>query len=430
MATRAPFLNQRYGGYYHSDIPKEDEELTHVGPGTSCGEYLRRFWHPITTSDDLKDLPLALRIMGEDLVAFRDKKGRVGLLELHCTHRGTSLEYGQIEEEGIRCCYHGWLFGYDGAILDTPGEPPESTFKDRLCQGAYPTHEYMGMVWAYMGPLEKQPVFPIYDTFNPVPGYCLSKPGREYWPCNWLQVKDNSMDPFHTAILHGYEVKMGVGAFSNAFQEFGTLDWMESPIGTIYMHSRRIGDKVWVRTTDFIAPTLHQIAINTEKAIEDHGTSLPWVILWLVPVDDTHSTVFTLRMNPGDEPKPARPAQFQFGSVRPYEEMQRVPGDYEAQMSQRPIAVHGMEHLGTTDRGVIMLRRTVRRGIEAVRNGETPEGIIRTTDGVIPTYAGNTVVHCPPAASQEEDRKLLLEVGQKVGEGLLSGTTHRSQSTL
>ena len=427
MATRAPFLNQRFGGYYHNDIRMEDEELTHVGPGTPGGEYLRRFWHPVAASDDLTDLPLGLRIMGEDLVAFRDKKGRVGLLELHCTHRGTSLEYGQIEEEGIRCCYHGWLFGYDGAILDTPGEPPESTFKDRLCQGAYPTHEYMGMVWAYMGPAEKQPVFPMYDTFNPVPGYCLSKPSREYWPCNWLQVKDNSMDPFHTAILHGYEVTMGVGSFSRAFQEFGTLDWMEAPNGTIYMHTRRIGDKVWIRVSDFISPTIHQIAVSNEEAKEDHGPSLPGVIFWLVPIDDTRCTTFTLRMNPGDEPQPTRPPVFQFDPVRPYEDMQRVPGDYEAQMSQRPIAIHGMEHLGHSDRGVIMLRRTVRQGIEAVKKGETPMGPVRTAGEVIPTYASNTVMHCPPAATEEEDRELMLGIGRKVAEGLLSGATPRIQ---
>ena len=108
MATaRTRFLKQRYGGYFHRDIPHEDAELTHVRPGTPGGEYLRRFWQPVCFSDDLKDMPLKVRMLGENLVAYRDKRGTVGLLELHCPHRGTSLEFGLVGEDGIRCCYHG-----------------------------------------------------------------------------------------------------------------------------------------------------------------------------------------------------------------------------------------------------------------------------------------------------------------------------------
>ena len=114
MGTRAPFLTTAYGGYLHNEVPEADEELTHVGPGTPCGEYLRRFWHPVVRSDELKDLPVRIRILGEDLVVFRDQSGRVGLLELHCPHRGTSLEFGIICETGIRCCYHFWRIDVDG----------------------------------------------------------------------------------------------------------------------------------------------------------------------------------------------------------------------------------------------------------------------------------------------------------------------------
>ena len=129
MAEKVPFLNTAYRAYDHRERPEEDAELTHVGPGTPCGEYLRRFWQPIITSEELQDLPRRLRIMGEDLVAFRDKSGAVGLLELHCPHCGTSLEFGLISAKGIRCCYHGWRFDVDGTIFETPGEPPESTLK-------------------------------------------------------------------------------------------------------------------------------------------------------------------------------------------------------------------------------------------------------------------------------------------------------------
>jgi len=142
MSTSRPFLNAPYGAYLAREEPPPDDELVRVGPGTPCGEYLRRFWQPVAFARDLTDVPLRIRIMSEDLVVFRDKAGRVGLLQLHCAHRGTSLEYGLISDRGIRCCYHGWVYDVDGTILETPGEPASSTLKDRLCQGAYPVHEY------------------------------------------------------------------------------------------------------------------------------------------------------------------------------------------------------------------------------------------------------------------------------------------------
>src|SRR5205809_8024772 len=108
MAARAPFLTTAYSAYHHRQRPPVDEERTKVGPGTPCGEYLRRFWHPVGLSGQLQDLPQAVRILGEDLVLFRDGRGQVGLVHLHCSHRGTSLEFGTVERTGIRCCYHGW----------------------------------------------------------------------------------------------------------------------------------------------------------------------------------------------------------------------------------------------------------------------------------------------------------------------------------
>src|SRR5258705_6326483 len=145
MTPAKPFLNTPYGAYLAREVPPPDPELTCVGPGTPCGEYLRRFWQPVAFARDLLDVPLRIRIMGEDLVVFRDKAGRVGLLQLHCAHRGTSLEFGLISEGGIRCCYHRWLYPVDGPILETPGEPASSTLKDRLSHGPHPTHERVGL---------------------------------------------------------------------------------------------------------------------------------------------------------------------------------------------------------------------------------------------------------------------------------------------
>ena len=201
MATRAPFLSNAYSAYYHRERPAEDEELSRVGPGTPGGEYLQTLLAAGRPVHELRDLPKQLRILGEDLVAFRDKSGAVGLLELHCPHRGTSLEFGLVGEKGIRCCYHGWLFDVDGTILETPGEPADSTLKDRLFHGAYPVHEYHGLVFAYMGPPDAPPDFPIFDTYE-LPGYQLAARQGAVWACNWLQVKDNSMDPAHLAFLH------------------------------------------------------------------------------------------------------------------------------------------------------------------------------------------------------------------------------------
>ena len=178
MVTRASFLRTRFGGYLHRELPDEDAELSHVGPNTPCGEYLRRFWQPICFSDELKDLPHRVKILGEELVVFRNLSGAVGLMELHCPHRGASLEFGLIDTRGIRCCYHGWLFAPDGTILETPGEPAISSVKDHLYHAAYPTHEHGGIVFAYMGPPNRRPPFPVYDSFVR-PGYRLIA-GQKY----------------------------------------------------------------------------------------------------------------------------------------------------------------------------------------------------------------------------------------------------------
>jgi phenylpropionate dioxygenase-like ring-hydroxylating dioxygenase large terminal subunit len=239
MSERVPFLNTAYAAYHHRARPSADEELARVGPGTPCGEYLRRFWQPVIRSEELQDLPRRLRIMGEDLVAFRDRGGSAGLLELHCPHRGTSLEFGLISDKGIRCCYHGWLFDVDGTILETPGEPSDSTLKDRLFHGAYPVREYHGLVFAYMGPPEKQPEFPILDTFD-LPGYRMVARAPTLWECNWLQVKENSMDPAHLAFLHTLPGSQG---FTDDLGALGEWDWMETPAGMVYIDTRRQDDR-------------------------------------------------------------------------------------------------------------------------------------------------------------------------------------------
>ena len=410
------FLTVPYGGYLAREIPPEDAELTHVGPGTPCGEYMRRFWQPVALSSELRDVPLRVRVLGEDLVLFRDGRGRVGLVQMRCPHRGTSLEYGLISARGLRCCYHGWLFDVDGAILETPGEPATSTLRNRLCLGAYPTREYQGLVFAYLGPPELRPELPIYDMYE-WPGV-RRVPIKTESPCNWLQIQDNSMDPVHTAFLHTI---VSGAQFTDEFGVLPALEFRETPTGMIYIAVRRIGDNVWVRINDFLVPNARQFPPESETGREVHANR-PMAIKWAMPVDDTHTlSIGYLYVAAGqsadDDERSIAKKNVGQTAARSYEERQRRPGDYDAQVGQRPIAIHALEHLGHTDRGVITLRRIVRGGIRAVRAGEDPRGLVRAAGPPLRTYSGDTVVRVPPAATPEADAELLREVGRRVAAG-------------
>ena len=427
--TRAPFLSTTYSAYYHSQVPREDEELTHIGPGTPAGEYLRRFWQPVCYADELADVPVALKILGEELVAFRDFSGRIGLVEAHCPHRGTSLEFGLVSERGIRCCYHGWLFDVDGTILETPGEPAGSTFKDRLCHGAYPVHEFQGIIFAYMGPPEDIPALPFLDTYERE-GYRLM-PGKRYdYPCNWLQILENAMDPVHASFLH--TIVAGT-QFTDEFGVIPNLDFLETPAGMISMGTRRVGDNVWVRTTECVLPNVQQIAPiwNDGKGPEE-GLDGPMMTRWIVPRDDASTMLLELRhISEAEEREPAwwldreqmLPAQLPESDILRDQQLQ--PSDYEAQVSQRPIAVHGLEHLGATDRGVTMFRRQLRRGIRAVQAGEGPGVLGLDENNRVSTFCIDTQVPMPPAATPEEDTKQLRELGLRMAAEYINSPPHK-----
>jgi nitrite reductase/ring-hydroxylating ferredoxin subunit len=431
MAKTEAVLKQRYGAYFHNRIPPEDAVLTHVGPGTPGGEYLRRFWHPVSRASSLKDLPVAIRILGEDLVLFRDRRGSIGLLERHCCHRGASLEFGVIEEQGLRCCYHGWLFDVDGTILEMPNEVP-GRYRGQLHHGAYPIHEFEGVVFAYMGPPDKIPPFPMLDTFD-VAGYELGTGEpvgiSNIKPCNWLQIMDNVVDPVHEAFLHA---RSGGAIFVDAngreiveVGEVGELAFVETPDGILCQETRRIGEDVWVRAIEYICPNIAQIpraaVLPPEyRPGETRICYIPRATRWRVPIDDTHTLEFAFVRVPHGAVNdyataPGQVLLANYGG-RSYEEMQRSPGDYEAQISQRPIARHALEHLGSTDRGVTMLRQMVRDGITAVAQGEDPKGIRRHINGTIPTYGQDVILPIPRAETEAADRALLRETARRVAE--------------
>jgi nitrite reductase/ring-hydroxylating ferredoxin subunit len=352
-------------------------------------------------------------------VVFRDQSGAVGLLHLHCPHRGTSLEYGLIGAKGIRCCYHGWLLDVDGAILETPGEPADSTLKDRLCHGAYPTHEAHGIVFAYLGPPDAKPPFPAYDSLAR-PGF-RTVPGQKYfYPCNWLQILENSMDPAHTAFLHTI---VSGAVFTEEFGVLPELDFLETPAGMIYIATRRVGENVWARMVENIMPNLQQVAPIWEDGHQEHGFSGPMMSRWIVPLDNTNTMLLELRhVSETDGVTPTWWAERRMApgqvAAPTYEEGQRRPGDYEAQVSQRPIAIHGLEHLAATDRGVTMFRNLVRRGMRAVRDGQTPMGHCSDGNTVIGTFCNDTV-RVAPAGSVEADKALIRATGRRLAEAYL-----------
>ena len=428
MATkRSQFLTKSFSAYLHREVSEDDKELTRCGPGTPAGEYLRRFWHPVSYSQQLKDLPLKVRVMGEDLVLFRDKSGSVGMLELHCSHRGTSLEYGKTEEHGIRCCYHGWLFDVDGRILETPLEPTDSTLKDRLCHGAYPVTEDKGLVFAYMGPPDKMPELPVLDLLE-LPGYkleCgeLGGVGNPK-PCNWLQLVDNFVDPLHEIVLHGTASGVQLtdlhGQLLKEITISGEADFIKSPTGIIGLVSRRIADDtVWVRNIEYISPNISMFGFPPLFPVEfgpddTEIHNIPSTIFWAVPIDDTKSIEFSLVLTHEGQanPRTTEPNPVVISNVggRTYEEMQRMPGDYEAQIGQRPIARHALEHLAASDRGVTMMRKNLRDAIREMQNGKEPMDLVREPGEVIPTYGGDTVLQIRRAPSEEQDKELMRRV--------------------
>lgn len=392
----------RQSGYgVISEIPKEDERLTHVGFGTPMGELMRRFWQPVCLSSELTDLPKKLRILGEDLVAFRDRNGRVGVLDAHCTHRGASLEYGRIEADGIRCCYHGWLFSVIGECLQQPGEPDGGKHKDKVPQPAYPAVEYGGLVFIYMGPPDLQPEFPTYDGLaqdnSELIAYRNNSRG-EIAECNWLQIQENVMDPVHTAFLHS---SISTVHFTNAYAAIPQLGFEETEFGMKYIRTSILeGGRKFIRVQEIFMPNVR--AVSEALVSEDEHIDKSRVIGWWVPVDDTHTIGFhleALRVVDGVTVPSAlqtAPVGRTSGTTpkhETYEDTQREPDDLQAQVSQRPIAVHAKEHLATTDRGIVMYRRMLQNALNALQKGSDPKGIIRNPDKrEIRVVAGNQII--------------------------------------
>ena len=420
-----------YGAYYKREWPGHDSELTETQPGSPMGELMRKFWQPICHSEELTDVPKALRLLNEDLVAFRDRSGRVGALQRHCSHRGTSLEYGIIQPRGIRCCYHGWVYDIDGTILEMPAEPKDSKIYDTVVHGAYPAFERHGLVFVYMGDPAEKPEFPEYD------GYHLPE-GTEYhafshiYPCNWLQVYENIMDHCHTATLHtnmtveSVDAQIAEGVNLDGFNDMPIMDWESTRNGNgcVFIANRRNPDNrtIWVRITEMVFPNMLQIGALFQSArAERHSTMC--LTRWHVPVDNTHMKMFGWR-HFNDEVDPLGAGNkddcgydsidFLDGqSERPYDEGQRAPSDWEALGSQRPIAVHALENPGQSDIGVYLCRKLLRSLVRGETPADTTRDISAGGKDTLSMYTQDSVLHVPPQPGKD-DAELMKEYGRKV----------------
>ena len=405
------FSLRGYAGYETRLSEHPDEELTQVGPETPCGEYLRRFWHPVYLTNDLCDLPVALKILGEELVLFRDLSGTLGLVHKRCPHRLASLEYGKCEENGIRCCYHGWHFDTDGTLLDAPGQPENlnERLKRRIKLGAYPVAEYKGLIFCYMRPMAEMPEFPVFDAmeFEKMEMVPYKAPFR----CNWLQVLDAILDPLHTSFLHS---NIGRVQFSEGFGEVGQMDFFERDTWLLGVNTRRVGEHVWFRVNELVLPNFTQAGSafatdGTQRRLYGRSSFTRWV----VPVDDENTMAlawanFGERGDPPEWNTPEGSELIEQGEVfdRTYEQRQRSPGDAEATEGMGRITVHKNENLVSSDRGITLMRKRLREQIRVVQNGGIPARASGINSEVISTYGGDTVLHIPRKGDSDESQTL------------------------
>lgn len=399
-----------------------DLAMTAVGRGTPMGELLRRYWQPVALSAELDDRdPKPVRVLGEDLVAFRDRTGRVGLLHSRCCHRGTTLYYGKIEERGLRCCYHGWLFATNGTCLEMPCEPDGSQRPQMVRQPWYPVREYHGLVFAYMGPADRMPAFPIYDCIEAdasrddrvvlasaglgsgghvvLPELNL-RSGAPVLPANWLQIFENVMDPYHVHILH---MTLSGPQFAAAMGRTPEISWADTPYGMRALQDRQMEDgRLFRRITEALVPNVRLVP-SPAAGEAGHPFEPGGLLSWVVPLDDTTTTFFSLGpflLQQDGTPHPVRRSQFGGRDWEALSELEhrRMPGDYEAQVGQGPITIHAEEHLVLSDRGILMLRRKWREQAALVENGCDPVGIAAGHEMVtVVTTAGNFLMSAADA---------------------------------
>lgn len=362
----------------------ENERLTRIGPGTPMGELQRRYWHPIAGIDEMSDRwTKRVRLLGEDLVLYKDRSGRFGLIHEFCPHRRASFAYGIPESDGIRCPYHGWKFDGAGHCIEQPNEPAESSFKSKVHTPAYPVQELGGLLWAYLGP-QPLPLLPRWEGL--VHDGAIRTIGMAVVPCNWLQIMENSFDPIHTEWLHGrfqefLEEERGAKyAISRkhlaiAFEEFeygvykrrllagareDSDDWkVGHPV--IFPNTLAVGSgggRLW---------KMHVYQIRVP--IDDENTLHIWYTAYEAPPSVTIPEHLLARIPVYDVPFRDENGEFLMDMIDAQ--------DIMAWVSQGRIFQRQTEALGTSDKGVILFRKILARELEKSERGEDPMGVIR-----------------------------------------------------
>ncbi len=373
-------------------------DIPHVGPGTPAGEWFRRYWLVVGTVQELYDIPQAVKILGEELVLFRDPNGQIGLLGEHCPHRGSSLEYGDIEDGGLRCPYHGWLFDVHGRCLEMPAEPKDSKFCQKVKHLAYPVRELGGLIFAYMGPDQaKPPPLPQYAPLLERGGQRQVEPVR-HADYNWFNFFENSADPAHVCVLHrhaGYgQQSWGDHFFS--YTDMPNVDFVEMDYGMKVVMTKpgpRPGTEfvdemslalpsiVQVGDTEFVHAKMDAAALINEGSRCEH-----W--MFVTPNDDDHFMLFTADNYRGpvesffDKLKALRAQEMPIQEVKPYDRRKYMP--YKGNVRKEDIMTQGtqgllgerQEQLGVSDRGVIKFRKIVLDAIETALQGGTPTGLL------------------------------------------------------
>jgi phenylpropionate dioxygenase-like ring-hydroxylating dioxygenase large terminal subunit len=399
-----------------------NERLTRTGPGTPCGALLRRYWQPVALVDEfdpaidpkMAERPIkAVRVMGQDLVLFRESGGRWGLLDRDCPHRGADLAFGRHEGDGLRCPFHGWKFDAAGRCLETPAEPLGSRLCERVQQRSYPLVERSGVLFAWLGEPGREPPFPDYDCFAAPSSHTFAYKGM--WHCNWLQAFEVGIDPCHTSFLHRFLEDASLEAVgdnaagrqfrSASLGEVGGERWPMSrimrefhrpdisfeaaPWGFRITTLRRMTeDLTHVRVTHEIFPQAFCIPLSPTLTITQ----------WHVPIDDTHTywyAFFTSYGTPVDKPAmreqraphippplyiPKKGRHNDWGFDAQEQRTRTFLGmgeddinihDQWAVESMGPIQDRTREHLGTTDKVIMANRRQLLSAIDAVEAGGT-----------------------------------------------------------
>src|SRR5215467_8469040 len=396
---------------------EENELITRIGPGTPMGDTMRRYWMPALLAWELPEPdcpPVRVKLLGEDLVAFRDTSGRIGLLEEYCPHRRVSLFFGRNEECGLRCVYHGWKFDVEGRCVDMMNEPAELHFKDKIRTTAYPTVEVGGIIWAYMGSPALQPPPPNFAwTQVPETHRHVTKVIQE---CNWLQAFEGGIDTSHAQILHrSFTPTIG----PNSRGPRGGAPTVEVDVTSYgYCYAGiypRPGAVSFIRAYHFVMP-FHQLRPSTT----DQGNPSVAGHIWM-PMDDDNTMVYNWEYSTTDEPLneedrlelrlgngPLEVDQTTFRSKRNRENNYLL--DRQAQKTRNFTGIEGVntqdraiqesmgrivdrsrEHLGPADLAIIQARRLLLQAIKTVQEGGTPSGINPTyytvwpPEGVLPS---------------------------------------------